>query len=96
MRTDLSATIFLSDPENYAGGERIIGAAGEEQPVKLPAGSMVLYSGGTPHRVQAVTRGARLAAFLWVQSMVRDGTRREILFRPGSRNPATGAHWRGS
>jgi PKHD-type hydroxylase len=80
VRTDLSATIFLSDPDAYDGGELIVGEAGEGQPVKLPAGAMVLYSGGTPHRVQAVTRGARLAAFFWVQSMVRDGTRREILF----------------
>ncbi|HEV2702809.1 MAG TPA: Fe2+-dependent dioxygenase [Steroidobacteraceae bacterium] len=80
VRTDLSATIFLSNPDEYAGGELIIGDAGEEQLVKLPAGDMILYSGGTTHRVQPVTRGVRLAAFFWVQSMVRDGTRREILF----------------
>jgi PKHD-type hydroxylase len=80
VRTDLSATVFLSDPAEYDGGELVIGEAGEERRIKLPAGDMVLYSGGTVHRVAAVTRGARLAAFFWVQSMVRDDTRRSILF----------------
>ncbi len=80
MRTDLSATVFLCDPAEYDGGELIIGEAGEEKRVKLPAGDMVLYGGGTVHRVEPVTRGARLAAFFWVQSMVRDDTRRTILF----------------
>jgi PKHD-type hydroxylase len=80
VRTDLSATLFLSNPEDYEGGELIIGEVGEERPVKLPAGAMMLYDGGTSHRVQPVTRGARLAAFFWVQSMVRDSTRRELLF----------------
>ncbi len=80
VRTDLSATIFLNSPEQYEGGELIIGEAGDEVAVKLPAGDMILYNGGTPHRVQPVTRGARLAAFFWVQSMVRDATRRDILF----------------
>jgi len=80
VRTDLSATVFLCDPEEYDGGELVIGAAGEEKRLKLPAGDMVLYGGGTVHRVEPVTRGARLAAFFWVQSMVRDETRRAILF----------------
>src|SRR5215469_9380283 len=80
VRTDLSATVFLSDPAEYDGGELVIGGAGEERRVKLSAGDMVLYSGGTVHRVEPVTRGARLAAFFWVQSMVRDETRRSILF----------------
>lgn len=80
VRTDLSATVFLCDPAEYDGGELVIGEAGEEKRVKLPAGDMVLYSGGTVHRVEPVTRGARLAAFFWVQSMVRDDTRRAILF----------------
>lgn len=80
VRTDLSATVFLCDPAEYDGGELVIGAVGEEKRVKLPAGDMVLYGGGTVHRVEPVTRGARLAAFFWVQSMVRDDTRRAILF----------------
>ncbi|HEY0799892.1 MAG TPA: Fe2+-dependent dioxygenase [Steroidobacteraceae bacterium] len=80
VRTDLSATLFLADPAEYDGGELVIGEAGDEKHVKLPAGDMVLYSGGTVHRVMPVTRGVRLAAFFWVQSMVRDETRRTILF----------------
>lgn len=80
VRTDLSATVFLTDPTEYDGGELVIGEGGEEKRVKLPAGDMVLYSGGTIHRVTPVTRGVRLAAFFWVQSMVRDGGRRAILF----------------
>jgi PKHD-type hydroxylase len=79
VRTDLSATLFLTDPAEYDGGELIIGEEGERR-VKLPAGDMVLYSGGASHQVQSVTRGVRLAAFFWVQSMVRDSTRRDILF----------------
>jgi PKHD-type hydroxylase len=79
VRTDLSATVFLTDPAEYDGGELVIGEAGEERRVKLPAGDMVLYSGGTVHRVMPVTRGVRLAAFFWVHSMVRDDTRRTIL-----------------
>lgn len=80
VRTDLSATLFLTEPEEYEGGELVIGEGGEERRVKLPAGDMVLYSGGTVHRVMPVTKGVRVAAFFWVQSMVRDDTRRTILF----------------
>jgi PKHD-type hydroxylase len=80
VRTDLSATVFLTDPSEYDGGELIIGDGADEQRVKLPAGDMVLYSGGTVHQVTPVTRGTRLAAFFWVQSMVRDDARRAILF----------------
>ncbi len=80
VRTDLSATVFLTDPAEYEGGELVIGAGAQEKRVKLPAGDMVLYSGGTVHEVTPVTRGVRLAAFFWVQSMVRDDTRRAILF----------------
>jgi PKHD-type hydroxylase len=80
VRTDLSATLFLADPAEYDGGELLIGEEGDEKRVKLPAGDMVLYSGGTVHCVRPVTRGVRLAAFFWVQSMVRDETRRTILF----------------
>jgi PKHD-type hydroxylase len=80
VRTDLSATLFLADPAEYDGGELVIGEGEEEKRVKLPAGHLVLYSGGTVHRVMPVTRGVRLAAFFWVQSMVRDEARRSILF----------------
>jgi len=79
VRTDLSATIFLTDPKEYDGGELVIGEGAQETRVKLAAGDMVLYSGGSVHRVMPVTRGARVAAFFWVQSMVRDETQRSIL-----------------
>lgn len=79
VRTDLSATIFLTDPDEYDGGELAIGEGGQETRVKLAAGDMVLYSGGTVHRVMPVTRGARIAAFFWIQSMIRDETQRSIL-----------------
>jgi PKHD-type hydroxylase len=80
VRSDLSATVFLADPAEYDGGELVIGGGGEERRVKLPSGDMVLYAGGTIHHVAPVTRGVRLAAFFWVQSMVRDERRRSILF----------------
>jgi PKHD-type hydroxylase len=80
VRTDLSATLFLADPAEYDGGELVIGEGGDEKWLKLPAGDLVLYNGGTVHRVMPVTRGVRVAAFFWVQSMVRDETRRSILF----------------
>jgi PKHD-type hydroxylase len=80
VRTDLSATLFLTEPDEYEGGELVIGEGSDEKRVKLPAGDMVLYSGGTVHHVRPVTKGVRLAAFFWVQSMVRDDTRRAILF----------------
>lgn len=80
VRTDLSATLFLADPAEYDGGELVIGEGEDEKRVKLPAGDLVLYSGGTVHRVMPVTRGVRVAAFFWIQSMVRDETRRSILF----------------
>jgi len=80
VRTDLSATVFLTDPTDYDGGELVIGDGEEEKQVKLAAGDMVLYGGGTVHNVRPVTRGVRLAAFFWVQSMVRDESRRGILF----------------
>jgi PKHD-type hydroxylase len=80
VRTDLSATLFLAEPTEYDGGELVIGEGGAERPVKLSAGDMVLYGGGTVHRVLPVTRGVRLAAFFWVQSMVREESQRAILF----------------
>jgi PKHD-type hydroxylase len=79
IRTDVSVTVFLSDPAGYDGGELMIGAEGEERPVKLARGSAVAYVTGTPHRVAPVTRGARVAGILWAQSVVADPHRRQIL-----------------
>jgi PKHD-type hydroxylase len=80
VRTDLSATLFLSGPEEYDGGELVIGGTSGSQRVKLPAGDMVLYSATTIHKVEAITRGKRLASFFWIQSMVRDDGKRSLLF----------------
>ena len=79
LRADLSATLFLSPPDSYDGGELIVETAFGEQAVKLPAGHMVLYPASSLHRVALVTRGRRLAMFTWIQSMVRDdGARRQL------------------
>ena len=80
LRTDLSATLFLSDPDSYDGGELLIDDAFGVQAVKLNAGDMILYPASSLHRVTAVTRGVRLASFFWVQSMVRDDSARAMLF----------------
>jgi PKHD-type hydroxylase len=80
VRTDLSATLFLSAPEDYDGGELTIQDSLGAHRVKLPAGSMVLYPGYSVHKVAPITRGRRLAAILWVQSMVRDQAQRRTLF----------------
>ena len=80
VRTDLSATLFLSGPEEYDGGELVIGAASGTHRIKLPAGDMVLYPATTVHKVEAITRGERLASFFWIQSMVRDEGERTLLF----------------
>lgn len=80
VRTDLSATLFLSAPEDYDGGELIIEDTYGTQSVKLPAGHMVLYPGTSLHRVTPVTRGARVASFFWIQSMVRDDGQRRLMF----------------
>lgn len=77
IRSDLSATLFLSDPSEYEGGELI---AEGQAPVKLAAGDMILYPASTVHRVTSVTRGTRFASFFWIQSMVRDTTARAMLF----------------
>jgi PKHD-type hydroxylase len=76
IRSDLSATLFLSDPEDYDGGELI---ADEGAPIRLRAGDMILYPASTLHRVTPVTRGVRLASFFWIQSMVRDDAARRTL-----------------
>jgi PKHD-type hydroxylase len=80
MRTDLSATLFLAPPESYDGGELIIESDFGSQSVKLAAGDMALYSGVSRHRVNAVTRGLRLASVFWVQSLIRDDFKRAQLF----------------
>jgi PKHD-type hydroxylase len=80
VRTDLSATLFLSDPDEYDGGELTIEGGFGVQRVKLPAGHMVLYPASSLHRVEPVTRGARVASFFWIQSMVRDDGDRATLF----------------
>ena len=77
IRSDLSATLFLSDPSEYEGGELV---AEGQAPVKLAAGDMALYSASTVHHVTPVTRGERIACFFWIQSMVRDGSARTMLF----------------
>ena len=80
IRTDLSATLFLSQPEEYDGGELMVEDTFGAHSVKLPAGDMILYPATSLHRVNPVTRGARLASFFWIQSMVRDDGERTLLF----------------
>lgn len=80
MRTDVSFTLFLSDPESYDGGALVIETTAGEQEIKLPAGAMVVYPSMTLHRVSEVTRGERLAAVGWARSMIRDPAERELLF----------------
>jgi PKHD-type hydroxylase len=80
LRTDLSATLFLSAPEEYDGGELLIDDAYGPRAVKLPAGHMVLYPSTSLHRVTPVTRGARVASFFWIQSLVRGDAERSLLF----------------
>ena len=72
MRTDLSATLFLSDPESYDGGELVVNDTFGQHRVKLPAGDLVLYPSSSLHCVTPVTRGVRVASFMWIQSMIRD------------------------
>lgn len=80
LRTDLSFTLFLSDPESYDGGDLVIEDTFEGRSVKLSAGDMILYPSGTLHHVATVTRGTRLAVVGWVESHIRDAGQREILF----------------
>jgi PKHD-type hydroxylase len=79
VRSDISCTLFLSQPDDYDGGELIISDLYGEHEVKLPAGDAVVYPSSSLHRVTPVTRGARVASFFWVQSMVRDDARRRTL-----------------
>ena len=80
VRTDLSATLFLTEPDDYDGGELVIERSFGPQTVKLPAGDMVLYSATTRHHVTQVTRGSRWSSFFWIQSMIRDEAVRVMLF----------------
>ncbi len=94
MRTDLSCTLFFSEPDDYEGGELVIEDVFGTRSVKLPAGHMIVYPSTSVHRVTPVTRGERLSSFFWLQSMVRDNTQRAMLFdmdvaiqRLGAENP---------
>ncbi len=80
VRSDISVTVFLSDPSEYDGGELLIDDVAIRQKVKLAAGNALVYPSTSLHRVEPVTRGARLAAIIWVQSLVRDPAQRRILF----------------
>jgi PKHD-type hydroxylase len=80
LRTDLSATLFLTSPEEYDGGELLIEDTYGPQSIKLAAGGLVVYSASSVHRVLPVTRGTRTAAFFWIQSMVRDDGARALLY----------------
>jgi PKHD-type hydroxylase len=80
IRTDISATLFLSAPEDYDGGELIVEDTYGKHETKLPDGDLIIYPATSIHRVAPVTRGVRLAAFFWVQSMVKDDAERTLLF----------------
>jgi PKHD-type hydroxylase len=80
FRTDVSATLFLTDPDDYDGGELIVEDAYGEHAIKLPTGDMILYPATSLHRVAPITRGSRWAAFFWAQSMVRADAQRSLLY----------------
>jgi PKHD-type hydroxylase len=80
IRTDLSATLFFTHPEEYDGGELIVEDTYGTHSVKLPAGHLILYPATSLHHVRPVTRGARVCSFFWIQSMIRDDARRSLLF----------------
>jgi PKHD-type hydroxylase len=80
IRTDLSVTLFLSEPDEYDGGELIIDDYNGGQEVKLPAGHMVLYPATSLHTVTPITRGSRISCFFWIQSMIRDAHARSMIF----------------
>ncbi|QYF92275.1 Fe2+-dependent dioxygenase [Massilia sp. PAMC28688] len=79
LRTDLSCTLFLANPEDYDGGELVVTDTYGTHEVKLPAGDMILYPSSSVHKVEPVTRGTRVCSFFWVQSMVRDDAKRSML-----------------
>jgi PKHD-type hydroxylase len=80
IRTDISATLFLTEPEEYDGGDLVVEDTYGVHAVKLPAGAMVLYPATSLHHVKPVTRGARISSFFWIQSMIRDDGQRTLLF----------------
>jgi PKHD-type hydroxylase len=80
LRTDISATLFLSEPDSYDGGELVIEDTYGQHAVKLPAGDLIVYPASSLHHVRPLTRGERLASFFWVQSLVRDAGQRAMLF----------------
>jgi PKHD-type hydroxylase len=80
VRTDISCTLFLSDPADYDGGELVIQHTQGTQRIKLPAGHLILYPGTTVHQVTPVTRGQRIASFFWIESLVRSDEQRRLLF----------------
>jgi PKHD-type hydroxylase len=80
VRTDISATLLLAEPDEYDGGELVVDDTYGPHSVKLPAGDLILYPASSLHRVQPVTRGARVASFFWIQSMVREDAQRALLF----------------
>jgi PKHD-type hydroxylase len=80
IRSDISCTLFLSDPDEYTGGELVIEEPFGERRVKLPSGHLIVYPGNSLHRVTPVTSGVRFASFFWTQSMIRDEQQRRTLF----------------
>ena len=80
IRTDLSVTLFLSEPEEYDGGELVVEDSYGSHEIKLPAGDLVLYPASSLHMVTPVTRGTRVASFFWLQSMIRDAHARSMIF----------------
>ncbi|MNP05441.1 PKHD-type hydroxylase [compost metagenome] len=81
VRTDVSSTLFFSDPDEYDGGELVIQDTYGTQQVRLPAGDLVLYPATSLHKVNPVSRGARYASFFWTQSLVREDSQRALLFQ---------------
>ena len=80
IRTDISATLFISEPADYDGGELVVADTYGQHSVKLPAGDMIVYPGTSLHHVTPITRGSRIASFFWIQSMVRSDAQRSLLF----------------
>ncbi len=80
LRSDVSCTLFINEPDEYDGGELVVSDTYGEHEVKLPAGDLILYPSSSLHKVTPVTRGARLASFFWAQSMIRSDARRQLLF----------------
>jgi PKHD-type hydroxylase len=80
IRTDVSSTLFISAPEDYDGGELVVEDTYGQHSVKLPAGDMIIYPATSLHNVTPITRGSRIASFFWTQSMIRDESKRSLLF----------------